>query len=284
MPDPLVGLLASRVRVDEKLLFAALERAGVRCEHIDTRRLTPAIPVVAPLYDVVLSREISHTRASYATAILAAAGVSTINAPAVIDLCGDKVRTTLVLVQHGIPTPRTAVALTPEAALAAVEDIGYPCVLKPPIGSWGRLLALVRDPDTARTVLEHRAALPSPPQRVVYVQQYIDKPGRDIRVITIGDHVLGAVYRIGNDWRTNVSRGARTRVCQLAPELVAIAGAAAKAVGGGILGIDLVEDRDGRLFVLEVNHTVEFAGFQAAHDDRIDVAAAVVRWILRCRG
>jgi [lysine-biosynthesis-protein LysW]--L-2-aminoadipate ligase len=279
-------LLASRIRVEEKMIMAAMDRRGVPYRQLDTRALAVALPAAdgAPVARAALHREIGQTRGRYAARLLAAAGVPGVNTPEVIETCGDKLLTSLALDSAGVPTPRTTVALGTEAALSGMARIGYPVVVKPLVGSWGRLAAVVRDPETARTVLEHRAALPSPQQHIVYVQELIDKPDRDIRVVVVGDRVLGAIYRRGPDWRTNVARGADSEPCPLTDELVRLARGAARAVGGGVLGVDLVEDRDGRLYVLEVNNTVEFRGFQAAHGEDVDVAGAIVDHLLAVAG
>lgn len=271
---PVLAVLASRVRFEEKLIFAALERRGVPYVHLDTRRMTAGLGADASI-TTALNREISQSRGYYASLLLEAQGVRTVNRSEVIGVCGDKLRTSLELGRSGLPTPRTAVALTPQAALDAMEEFGFPVVVKPLTGSWGRLAALVRDRTEAETVLEHRAALSSPQQHIIYLQELIEKPDRDIRVLVVGDEVVGATYRYSESWRTNAGRGARSVPCPLNPELTELGLGAAKAVGGGVLGVDLVEGPDG-LYVLEVNHTVEFRGLQLAHGDAIDVADAIV--------
>lgn len=276
-----VVVLASRVRTEEKQLLAALDRRSVRYVQFDTRRMQADIMVDAVArYSLALCREIAHTRALYASRLLEAVGTPTVNTARVIEICGDKLLTSLELARARLPTPRTAVALTPEASLRAMKRIGYPVVVKPLTGSWGRLAAIVRDDETAQTVIEHRAALPSPQQNIVYVQELIDKPGRDIRVVVVGDRVLGATFRRSRDWRTNVARGAVSAPCPVTVELESLALASARAVGGGVLGVDILEDGNGQLLVLEVNHNVEFRGFQAAHQGRIDVAGAIVDHLL----
>ncbi|WP_307796435.1 lysine biosynthesis protein LysX [Actinomadura barringtoniae] len=281
-----VAVLASRVRYEEKRLFAALERREVPYVHIDTRRFSaeldggPRAGGGVPAYAAALNREISLSRGMYASLLLEARGVPTVNRSEVIEVCGDKLRTSLALERAGIPVPRTAVALTPEAGAEAAEKLGFPVVIKPLAGSWGRLVAAVHDRAGAETVLEHRAALPSPQQHIVYLQELVDKPGRDIRVIVAGDEVIGATYRYGDGgWRTNAALGARSEPCPLTPELTEPALAAARAVGGGVLGVDLIEGPDGPL-VLEVNHTVEFRGLQEAHGEAVDVADAIVTHVL----
>ncbi|MQA94597.1 MAG: lysine biosynthesis protein LysX [Streptosporangiales bacterium] len=267
--------MASRVRYEEKQIFAALERRGVAYTHADPRRFTTRLDEITGLeYSAALLREIAHTRALYAALLLQALGVPAVNSAEVIETCGDKLRTSLALRRAGLPTPRTAVALTPEAGLAAAGEIGYPVVIKPLTGSWGRLLAVARDRATAEAIFEHRAALPTPQQRIAFVQELIHGPGRDIRVIVCGDTVVAASYRYGDGVRANVALGGRSEPCPLTPELRGLAQAAAAAVGGGVLGVDLIEGPDGPL-VLEVNHTVEFRGLQQAHGGSVDVAGAI---------
>jgi [lysine-biosynthesis-protein LysW]--L-2-aminoadipate ligase len=227
----------------------------------------------------VLCREISHTRARYACLLLEAAGATTVNRAEVIGACGDKAQTSLLLAAAGVPAPRTLLALTPQAALTAAAKLGFPVVVKPLTGSWGRLVTVLRDQQEAEAVMEHVAALPGPQQHVVYLQELIDKPGRDIRVLVAGDEVIGATYRYGAQWRTGVARGGRSRPCPLSDELTGLALAAARAVGGGFLGVDLVEGAGGPQ-VIEVNHTPEFRGFSDAHGKAVDVAGAIVSCLL----
>jgi len=277
-----LAVLASRVRFEEKEIFAALERRPVRYDHIDTRRFTAGIDgprADARAYDAALCREISFSRAYYACLLLEAAGTVAVNRADVIAACGDKAKTSLLLAAAGLPTPRTVLALTPEAALEAAEKMGFPVVAKPLTGSWGRLVTVLRDRQEAQTVFEHRAALPSPQQHVLYLQELVDKPGRDIRVLVAGDEVVGATYRYGTDLRTGVASGGTSQPCPLTPELTGLALGAARAVGGGFLGVDLIESPDG-LLALEVNHAPEFRGFREAHGDAIDVAGAIVTYLL----
>jgi [lysine-biosynthesis-protein LysW]--L-2-aminoadipate ligase len=278
-----LAVLASRVRFEEKEIFNALERRSIRYTHVDTRQFTGGLNERqhgGPGFDAVLCREISHTRALYACLLLEAAGSATVNRAEVIGACGDKARTSLLLAAAGVPAPRTLLALTPEAALTAAAKLGFPVVVKPLTGSWGRLISVLRDQQEAEAVLEHVAALPGPQQHVVYLQELIDKPGRDIRVLVAGDEVIGATYRYGAQWRTGVARGGRSRPCPLSAELTGLALAAARAVGGGFLGVDLVEGGGGPQ-VIEVNHTPEFRGFSEAHGTAVDVAGAIVSYLLR---
>ncbi|MEU6769312.1 RimK family alpha-L-glutamate ligase [Streptomyces sp. NPDC046853] len=269
------AVLASRVRTDEKALFAAFDRRAIDCRHIDSRRWWHQLGDRGPR-PIVLNREIGLARATYAARALESAGATVVNSAWATELCGDKWRTSAALVEAGIPTPRTALALTPEAALTALDTIGYPAVIKPLHGSWGRLIAALPDRQTAETILEYAAALPAPQARIVYVQEWIAKPGRDIRVLVVGGEAVAATYRRAEDWRTNVARGAVSEPCPLAPDLAKLAVLAAQAVAADIAGVDLIEDETGELLVLEVNHGVEFSGLQQALGDTVSVADRIV--------
>jgi [lysine-biosynthesis-protein LysW]--L-2-aminoadipate ligase len=261
-------------------LFDALERRGVSFDHIDTRDQWFVAGRREPTWSLVLNREIGQVRAVYAARCLAAAGVEVVNSPDAIEVCGDKWRTTMALQAAGIPTPRTALGLTPQAALTALDAIGYPALVKPLVGSWGRLVVPLLDRACAEGVFEYVAALAGPQSHLGYVQELIHKPGRDIRAIVVGGQLLGAVYRAGELWRTNVALGAQTRPCEATPEITKLSIDAASAVGSDIAGVDLIEDCDGRLLVLEVNHRVEFTGFQSALADRVDVAGQIAEHLL----
>ncbi|MFD6530531.1 lysine biosynthesis protein LysX [Streptomyces sp. NPDC060184] len=278
-PDGTLAVLTTRIRLEERLILEALEHRGVPHESVDDRTLVRDLASRTGVrHRGVLNRIMSHTRSLYAARLYEAAGHTVFNTADVIDVCGDKLRTSLALVDAGVPTPRTVVALTPDAALRAVEEIGYPAVLKPLVGSWGRLLSKVNDRDAAETVIEHRQSLRSPQHSVFYVQEFIDTPGRDIRALVLGDRVVAAVYRTSDHWITNTARGAATQVCEVTPELAKLALAAAEAVGGGMLAVDLIERRDGEVLVTEVNHTMEFHGLMAATG--LDVAGLVVDHVL----
>lgn len=269
-----IALLTSRLRGDDKRILVALERHGLPVRHADPRRFALAATAAAP-WPLVLNREISASRARHAAHTLEAAGATVLNSAAATDVCADKWLTTLALRRDGVPTPRTTLALTPEAALDELDRFGYPAVLKPLTGSWGRQVSLLREPDAARAVLEHRAALPNPEAHLIYLQEYVEKPGRDIRVVVLGGRAVAAAYRISSDWRCNVALGARSVACPIGPELAKTAIAAAAAVGTELAGVDLVEGADGELLVLEVNHNVELAGVQQAAGDDVDLADAI---------
>jgi len=250
----------SRVRVEEKWIFAALEQRGVDYERINDRDaiFDPAQTDYWRQFDVVLSRNLSYGRGLYALRALNAWGVPTVNTARVAEICGDKVATTLALDRAGVPQPRTAVAFTPDSALRVMEEIGFPVVLKPVVGSWGRLLAKINDRDAAEAILEHKATLGSYQHSIFYIQEYIEKPGRDIRAFVIGDRTVCAIYRRSAHWITNTARGGEGEVCPVTPELNDLCVRAAQAVGGGVLAVDVIEDPERGFLVNEINHTMEF--------------------------
>ncbi len=255
-----LGVLYSRVRVEEKWIFENLDRRGVNYEKIDDRKISfkLADPGAWQDYDVVLERSLSYKNGLYATQVLNAWGIPTVNMAHVAATCGDKLVTSAALQTAGIPQPQVWVAFTAEAAIEIMEEIGYPVVLKPVIGSWGRLLAKINDRDAAEAVLEHKEILGSFQHSVFYIQEYIRKPGRDIRSFVIGDRTVCAIYRSSEHWITNTARGGQAEVCPVTPEINDISVRAANAVGGGVVAIDLLEDPDRGLLVNEVNHTMEF--------------------------
>jgi len=259
-----VGILYSRVRAEEKLLFTAFQKRGVDFDLLDDRKLIFELTGgeryndLYAGYDVIVERCINHSRALYSLRILNDRGVRTVNSAHVADVCGNKLQTTSALTAAGVPSPRTLVAYTPESALEAIEDLGYPVVLKPAVGSWGRLLSKLNDREAAEAVLEHKSVLGTYHHSIFYIQEYIDKPMRDIRAFVIGDETIAAIYRNSEHWITNTARGGKSSVCEITPELNDLCVRAAKAVGGGVVAIDVLEDPDRGLLVNEVNYTMEF--------------------------
>ena len=252
-----VGVLLSRVRVEEKLLFAELDQRGVSWSRIDDPELTMRLDQPLTEYDVILERSINHTRALHALRVFNDWGIPTVNTFDVAEVCGNKLLTSTALVREGVPTPKTTVAFTPEAALRAIEEMGYPAILKPPIGSWGRLLSKINDRDAAEAILEHKEILGSFHHSTYYIQEYVGKPDRDIRAFVVGDETICAIYRYSKHWITNTARGGISDNCPVTPELDRICRAAARAVGGGVVAIDLIEMGES-FTVIEVNYTMEF--------------------------
>ena len=268
-----LGVFYTIIRPEEKWILAAAEARGIAVERLDDSVVTFGLERPSDLPDVVLNRSVSHTRSVYAVRYFEHYGVPTVNRSAVLELAGDKVLASLRLQEAGIPTPNTVVALSPEAAMSAIERVGYPAVLKPAVGSWGRLMAKVDTPEDAEQILEHKSALASPIHSVFYVQEYVPKPDRDLRVFVVGGEAVAAMFRRSADWRTNAARGGTTEAAPLSSELTELALRAAEAVGGGVLAVDLMESPGG-LVVHEVNPTPEFKALTGATG--ADIAGRIV--------
>jgi [lysine-biosynthesis-protein LysW]--L-2-aminoadipate ligase len=275
-----VGVLCSRIRVEEKLLFEALNARGVAYDKVDDRTLVFDLHDPSPLqqYDIILERSVNHSRALYALKMFNDWGIKTINTAEVARICGDKLLTTLALLEHKVPVPANKVAFTPESALQAIEQLGYPVVLKPCIGSWGRLVAKINDREAAEAVLEHKQILGSYHHSIYYIQKYIDKPGRDIRSFVVGDETIAAIYRTSDHWVTNTALGGTASNCPVTPEVDDLSRRAAHAVGGGMLAVDLFESPDGML-VNEVNYTMEFRN--SIHTTGVDIPGKMVEYLLQ---
>ncbi|MCS7233593.1 MAG: lysine biosynthesis protein LysX [Synergistetes bacterium] len=274
-------MVYSRLRVEEKLLIDAFEREGVALNllHEDSLLLplfaNGELSIKPPA--VVLNRVISASHAFYVSRVLESNGIRVISSSRAISSCLDKAITTLLLVENGIPVPRTYLAFSPENALKAIERVGYPAVVKPVNGSWGRLLAKVNDKDAAEAVLEHKYTLGNGLQKIFYIQEYVNKPGRDIRSFVIGRKCVAAIYRVSPHWITNTARGGEARNCPLTSELVELSERAARAVDGEVVALDIFETPSGELLVNEINHSPEFRNSIAPTG--VDIPGEIVRYI-----
>ncbi|MCP8304724.1 MAG: lysine biosynthesis protein LysX [archaeon] len=282
-----IGLVFDRIRWEEKAIIERSKKRGLKmklsnaktlCLHAQSQEDFKAI-----FGDAVLQRCISYFRGFHITAFLESKGIDVINPSGVAQICGNKVLSTLALLEAGVPTPETFIAFSEEGVFKALKEIGYPAVLKPIIGSWGRLVAPLKDKDTTEAIIESRELLSNPLHKIYYIQEMVSRPPRDIRTVVVGDRVVASVYRYSSkeDWRTNVARGGRTEPCPLTKEVEDAVLKAAEAVGGGILGVDAMESPRG-ILVHEVNNTVEFKGAMAAGatdipEEILDYAIELVR-------
>lgn len=276
-----LAILTSRIRVEEKLLFEVLYRRGVAFDVIDDGDLL--LDLAHPDdrwygYDAVLCRSVSQSQGLALVSVLEHWGIPVFNSASVTATCNDKLLTTLALLRAGIPTPRTLLAFAPATTLRGIEMLGYPAILKPTTGSWGRLLARVNDRDAAEAVLEHQETLGSYQHRIHYIQEHIAKPQRDIRAFVVGNRTICAIYRTSEHWITNTARGATASNCPITTELESLCAHAARAVGGGILAIDVLEDPERGLLVNEINATMEFRNSIAPTG--VDIPAAMLDYIL----
>jgi len=274
-----IGLLHSLIRKDEKFLideFNAIK--GVELVMIDDREITFNLGKDHFDLDVVVERCINHSRALHSLRLFEAAGIKCVNTYHVATICGDKLLTSVALAEHNVPQPEVRVAFTEESALKAIEEMGYPVVLKPAVGSWGRLLSKINDRDAAEAVLEHKTILGSYHHSIFYIQKYVEKKGRDIRSFVVGDECIAAIYRTSPHWITNTARGGIASNCPVTDELRDISLRAAKAVGGGIVAIDIFETENG-LLVNEVNYTMEYKN--SIVTTGVNIPKKMVEYILR---
>ncbi len=259
-----ICIVFDRLRTEEKLLQKNAEELGYETSMIDAKITsfdTDSKPENFEFGDVVLERCVSYYRGLHFTACLEFMDVPVINKFDVANTCGNKMITSMLLKKSNIPTPKTYFSFSAETALENFENIGYPLVIKPIIGSWGRSVMPIKDKDTAEAVIENRQVTDGPQDRIYYLQEMIDRPPRDIRVITVGDQAVSAMYRKSSGgFKTNIALGADPELCDITKEIEDLCDKTSKAVGGGILGIDLMEDKERGLVVHEVNNTVEFKG------------------------
>ena len=272
-----VGFLYSRIRVEEKYLLEKLgQHPNVEVVQINDGKTFFDIAKKPSDVNVVLERSISYSRGLYITRIFEAHGVPVVNTAQVAERCGDKYVTSQILATNSLPTPRVLMAFDDESALQAADALGYPCVLKPVVGSWGRLLAKVDNHETAQTIIEHKSTL-GVNHQVFYIQEYIHKPGRDIRAFVIGDECICAIYRTSAGWITNTARGGVATNCPVTPEIADLCRRAAHAIGAGLLDLDLFETDSG-YSINEINHTMEFRNSIATTG--VDIPGRMIDYVL----
>jgi len=274
----MLAILYDRIRPDERMLFERAEALGLPYKKV----YVPALPMVLGErpealegVTVALERCVSQSRGLAVARYLTALGIPVVNRPEVMETCGDKWATSVALAKAGLPQPKTALATDREEALRLMEAFGYPVVLKPVVGSWGRLLAKVTDRAAAEALLEHKEVLGGFQHQLFYIQEYVAKPGRDIRVFVVGERAIAAIYRRSAHWITNTARGGQAENCPLTEEIARLAVKAAEAVGGGVVAVDLLESPRG-LLVNEVNHTMEFKN--SVHTTGVDIPGEILRY------
>lgn len=253
-----IGLLHSTIRGDEKLIIDAAKARNIKIKLIDVREEVLDRKNYRCDFDVALQRCVSTVKGMHATHFFESLAIPVVNHSSVAAICEDKFVTSLKLQEKKVPTPDFAMVFNTVQALKAIQQMGgFPVVLKPPLGSWGRLLAKINDADALDAVLEHKEVLGSPQQKSFYLQKYVNKPGRDIRTFVIDGVTIAAIYRDSPHWITNTARGGVATNCIVTKELSKLSKDASDAVGGGILSMDVFETDDG-LQINEINHTTEF--------------------------
>jgi len=277
-----VAILMTRMRTDEKRIAAAIEARGATVELVpDHALIFDPHTDARGQFDAILDRSLHLSRSRYVTTLFQAAGIPTVNTPAVINLCSNKLRQTAVLNEAAVPVPAVRIAFSPKATVEAMEQIGYPVVLKPIIGTGGQLVSLIEDRDAAEAVLEHKATLGSAHHEVFYIEEYIPKPGRDLRATVVGGQVLAVEARSGGGWRIGSNRHLKVTPIEVSPAIYDVAMRASRAIAGyvgGVLAVDILEHPERGPLVGEVNYAVEFRETEEATG--ADIAGAIADYVL----
>lgn len=272
-----IGLLHTTIRGDEKLIIEAAKKNSVSLNIIDVREQI-FDPDNSYGFDVVLERCVSTIKGMHALEFFESINIPCINSLSIAQICENKFITSLALWKHKVPTPKFCMVFNEFQAKKAVENLGgFPVVVKPVSGSWGRLVSKVNDMDSLESLLEQKTVLGGPSHHAFYMQQYIEKNGRDIRLNVIGKKPIAAIYRESSHWITNTARGAEPTPCKITKELENIAAMTVNTLGEGVLGIDVFETEDG-MVVNEVNHTMEFKNVQRVTE--VDIAGEIVKYCL----
>lgn len=253
-------LLYDNIRWEEKAIYEAARKKGIEIKNIDCKDLILDLNNSSEYLDqTILQRSVSYFKSLHSTAALEGLGAKVINPLDTAIVCGNKLFTHMKLKNAGIKTPKVITAFSAESALNALNKFGYPTIIKPTIGSWGRLIALLRDSDAAKAVIEDREHM-FPLYQIYYLEEFVDRPPRDIRAIVVGESVVAAIYRYSerDSWKTNMALGGRAEACPITKELEDICLKSTKIVGGKIVGVDLMESTRDGLVVHEVNNTTEF--------------------------
>lgn len=281
-----LGIFFDKLRFEEKSLYETALKIGIETNLIDSKSVIlntdHLISSNLDYGDIILQRSISHFRGQFLTSCLELLGYEVINNSKIGEICGNKLLTSMVLRKNNVPTPKSFFSFNSESAFSIVNEQDLdknPLVFKPVIGSWGRGVFPVRNKEVGRMIVEMRQESSSPFSNIYYFQELVKRPPRDIRCIVLGEQVIAAIYRYSShdEWRTNVSRGGKAEMIKITSELESIAIKAAKAVGTGILGIDMMEDEEHGLMVHEINNTVEFKGASSATG--INIAGLIIDYI-----
>ena len=256
---PDITVLYDTIRWEEKALLEAGKKKNINIQMLDCKKLFLDLDKDKDGYGTVLQRCVSYYRNVHSTAALEGMGVDVINCLKTGIFAGNKLYTHMLLKKEGVPTPHATVAFSQDAALESLEKVGYPKIIKPTVGSWGRMISKINDKDSAEGIIESREKM-YPIYQIHYLEEFVKRPPRDIRAIMVGDKIVAAIYRYsGNgNWKTNMALGGRAEKCEITNEMEEICIKAKNAVQGQIVGVDLMESEDRGLLVHEVNNTTEF--------------------------
>ncbi len=281
-----LDILFDKLRFEEKALYNTAVKKGIDVRLVDSRNIIIDTDDLDSnefeFGDVLLQRSISHFRGQFLTYCLELCGYNVINSSRIGEICGNKLLTSMILKKNDIPTPKSYFSFNSDSAFNFISTIDLeqnPLVFKPVIGSWGRGVFPVRNKEIGKIIVEMRQESTSPFSSIFYFQELIHRPPRDIRCIVVGEKLIAAVYRYSSDdeWRTNVAKGGKAELIEVTSELEELALKAARAVGTGVLGIDMMEDQKRGLVVHEINNTVEFRGASLATG--IDIADMIIEYV-----
>ena len=277
-----LSILYDTIRWEEKALFDAAKQAGMDVKMIDCRTLTISLDKTKEEYDTAIQRCVSYYRSLHSTAALEGKGVNVINGLTTSIYAGNKLFTHMLLLKSGVPTPFSAVAFSEDAALEFLDRNSYPMVLKPTVGSWGRMIALLKDRDSAEGIMETREKM-YPVYQVYYLEEFVNRPPRDIRAIMVGDSVVAAIYRYSGEgqWKTNMALGGKAEPLKVTKEMEDICIKAKNAVQGQIVGIDLMESKEDGLVVNEINNTTEYKN--TVRVTGVDIPALMIEYAKQSR-
>lgn len=201
-------------------------------------------------------------------------GIPVLNPARCLEICIDKFLASAECARAGIPVPRLEVCQTSDQAMAGWERLGRDTIVKPLFGSEGRGMLRVGDEDLAWRVFTTIERL----GQVIYLQEFVNHPGWDLRVLILGGKILGAIKRHGlGHWRTNVAKGGKAEQVPVEEEPAALALAACKTVGAHFAGVDLVQNPEGKWLLLEVNGVPGFRAFGKATG--MDVASILIEFM-----
>ena len=259
-PISSLTILYDNMRWEEKALYESAKKRGIQVDNVNCKALFIDLNEKNSGYKnrIIVQRCVSYFKSLHSTAALEGLGARVVNPLQAAATCGNKLFAHMRLINAGVKTPKAISAFSEESAIAALDNFGYPAVIKPTVGSWGRLVALLRDKDAAKAVIEDRMHM-FPLYHIYYLEEFVKRPPRDIRAIVVGDAVVAAIYRYSSegDWKTNMALGGRAEQCPVSTQLEDICMKAARAMNGKIVGVDLMESDEG-LMVHEVNNTTEF--------------------------
>ncbi len=277
---PDITILYDTIRWEEKALLEAGKKKGINIQMADCKKLALELDEEPESYGTIIQRCVSYYRNVHSTAALEGLGVKVINCLYTGVFAGNKLYTHMLLRKNNVPTPNASVAFSRDSALDLLDKIGYPRIIKPTVGSWGRMISKLNDKESADGIIESREKM-YPIYQIHYLEEFVKRPPRDIRAIMVGDEVVAAIYRnSGNGkWKTNMALGGMAEECKVNQEMEEICIKAKNAVQGQIVGVDLMESDEKGLVVHEVNNTTEYKN--TVRVCNVDIPALMIDYALK---